>query len=242
MTDTKGSGASNRGDTIKLIIAALGLLLICLSGVGLIPVAILAIGLAISIKVGGSRAVRVTTRIVQLAGILLAIGLAIGAADQHFKAVAMAESLGPPPSANPAYKDVLEYTPVDSITDYAGERTSLYYRYLDEVRSYGDRVRELNQLELGRAMYIAGVLLSLLGTALLPWLWYRPVERQLHVFRALFAYRPRPRVKSPNIMAREALAGYSAADELAKWSRLRDEGVVTDQEYQNARAKILGTG
>ena len=35
------------------------------------------------------------------------------------------------------------------------------------------------------------------------------------------------------------MQSYSVADELSKWSKLRDEGVVSEQEFQDARNKIL---
>ena len=34
-------------------------------------------------------------------------------------------------------------------------------------------------------------------------------------------------------------AGMSTADELEKWARLRDTGVVTEEEFQTARAELL---
>jgi len=44
------------------------------------------------------------------------------------------------------------------------------------------------------------------------------------------------------IMKRKLLPGYSAADELHKWRRLRDDDTISEDEFQAARAEILGTG
>ena len=41
------------------------------------------------------------------------------------------------------------------------------------------------------------------------------------------------------IIKGENLRSYSVADELSKWAKLRDEGIVSDQEFQEARSKIL---
>lgn len=41
------------------------------------------------------------------------------------------------------------------------------------------------------------------------------------------------------IIKGENLRSYSVADELSKWAKLRDEGVVSEQEFQEARNKIL---
>lgn len=38
----------------------------------------------------------------------------------------------------------------------------------------------------------------------------------------------------------QGLKSYSVADELLKWSKLRDEGLVSEDEYHEARAKLLG--
>ena len=41
------------------------------------------------------------------------------------------------------------------------------------------------------------------------------------------------------IIKGENLRSYSVADELSKWAKLRDEGVISEQEFQEARNKIL---
>ncbi|VWX47974.1 SHOCT domain-containing protein [Novosphingobium sp. 9U] len=41
------------------------------------------------------------------------------------------------------------------------------------------------------------------------------------------------------IIGRSGLSSFSVADELAKWSKLRDEGVVTAAEFEEARARLL---
>lgn len=41
------------------------------------------------------------------------------------------------------------------------------------------------------------------------------------------------------IIKRERLTSYSVADELLKWAKLRDEGIVSNEEYHEARSKLL---
>lgn len=41
------------------------------------------------------------------------------------------------------------------------------------------------------------------------------------------------------IIKGENMRSYSVADELSKWAKLRDEGVVSEQEFKEARNKIL---
>ena len=42
------------------------------------------------------------------------------------------------------------------------------------------------------------------------------------------------------IIKTQSFKAFSVADELIKWSKLRDDGVVTVEEYELARAKLLG--
>ncbi|WP_347453071.1 SHOCT domain-containing protein [Acinetobacter thermotolerans] len=42
-----------------------------------------------------------------------------------------------------------------------------------------------------------------------------------------------------NIFKSENLKSYSVADELLKWKKLKDEGLVTNEEYEIMKKKIL---
>ena len=65
------------------------------------------------------------------------------------------------------------------------------------------------------------------------YLWMDPVSRKI-------SERPTPSAeKRTNILQREGLASYSVADELRKWKELRDEGAVTEDEYQAARTRLI---
>lgn len=48
------------------------------------------------------------------------------------------------------------------------------------------------------------------------------------------------RPRSLPVFKRESLNSFSVADELAKWAKLRDDGIVTEQEYVDARRALLG--
>ena len=70
-------------------------------------------------------------------------------------------------------------------------------------------------------------------------IWYKPIESLLQRKSADSSMPASRTGDGPSIMAREALAPYSTADELLKWKRLRDEGLVTDEEFSEARTKIM---
>lgn len=48
-----------------------------------------------------------------------------------------------------------------------------------------------------------------------------------------------PQSKGLSIMGRDGLSSYSTADEMIKWKKLFDEGVVSEEEYQDAVDKIM---
>ncbi|WP_051786595.1 SHOCT domain-containing protein [Endozoicomonas numazuensis] len=41
------------------------------------------------------------------------------------------------------------------------------------------------------------------------------------------------------IIRGEGLKNYSVADELIKWSKLKVDGVITDKQFEDAKAKLL---
>lgn len=51
---------------------------------------------------------------------------------------------------------------------------------------------------------------------------------------------PRPdEQKELNIIQREALKQFSVADELAKWAKLRDDGVISEADFVEAKSKLM---
>lgn len=50
-------------------------------------------------------------------------------------------------------------------------------------------------------------------------------------------WKPKAR---PGIVKMENFRSYSVADELAKWSKLRDQGVISAEEFEAAKKNLLG--
>jgi len=48
------------------------------------------------------------------------------------------------------------------------------------------------------------------------------------------------KLKKSKIIRTDNLKSYSVADELLKWTQLKDAGVVSEEEFQEARDKIMG--
>jgi len=93
---------------------------------------------------------------------------------------------------------------------------------------------------------LAGALLSGVYLLIVEHLWRIPLTRQLPGFHSsyrrlgdLFRRIKVPRSSTLSIMSRENLVPFSVADELKKWSKLRDEGVITEEQFLEARRRML---
>jgi hypothetical protein len=226
-------------DNIKLVVAGLGLFAICFTGVGIVPVGILVIGFAIALKGGDIKNVIVTTRFIQICGAAIGGGFLFAAAYQHIQTV---DAVGTNPSEISTFKDVSDPQPMAyNITDDEATR-QLRTSYLEAKNYYESSIYKRNRNITDRNIMAFIALIFIVLAYLLDLIWLKPITRSLDKFRTMFpTYKPKQRAKAPNIMAREALSGYSAADELIKWGKMRDDGLISDAEFQNARAKILGT-
>jgi hypothetical protein len=73
---------------------------------------------------------------------------------------------------------------------------------------------------------------------IIEFLWIGPFTRQLPIWRAARSHK-KVNTNSNRIIGRDSLTPYSIADELLKWSKLREDGLITENEYQEARMNLL---
>lgn len=99
------------------------------------------------------------------------------------------------------------------------------------------------------------LLIAPLVLALLLWgyirairtLFFAPLERRQEWVKqnGVFSSKPkRAKVEAKtasdlDIIQSEKLKQFSVADELSKWAKLRDDGIVSEAEFEEARAKLL---
>jgi hypothetical protein len=99
---------------------------------------------------------------------------------------------------------------------------------------YYEKIEKRNKLPTFSGIFLLSILI-------LNYLWLSPLTRRIvdmEKSSGVSTHRDR-KASSPAIIRREALASYSTADELRKWLDLRQQGAITEAEYQDARAKIL---
>ena len=73
---------------------------------------------------------------------------------------------------------------------------------------------------------------------IIEFIWIRPFTRQLPIWRAARSHKKTTATKA-RIIGRDSLTPYSIADELLKWNKLREDGLITEDEYQEARMNLL---
>ena len=162
------------------------------------------------------------------------------------------EALPPNPRADPAYAEI-EAQPLGWLTARNNPSTELERQYSEEVRYYESKAAEIQQAEYARSdrsntlQGVLAVFAIAFAVALLPWTkWFSSARRSAEIMtdhavslaaKGSEAWKDAT-APSP-VIGRHGLKSYSVADELLKWSKLRDEGVVTEAEYEEARVKLL---
>lgn len=90
----------------------------------------------------------------------------------------------------------------------------------------------------GQVIAIAVVLLLVLATAT-QFLYTNALNGHVEWVErnGLGWWKPKAR---PGIVKMENFRSYSVADELTKWSKLRDQGVISSEEFEAAKKNLLG--
>jgi hypothetical protein len=183
----KPQSQSSSLDNLLLLLAIIVFVGSCLGIVGIIPVFIIAAGAAQAFISGDIKHVKVTSRFVQIALVVVAL-LLVG------------------------WTVILQLKVGD------------LYEYHSDTRN--------------TCVILAGLVGSI--ALIIEFLWVRPFTRQLPVWRAArFRGQSKTTVKTNRIIRRDSLAPYSVADELLKWNKLREDGLISEDEYQEARANLL---
>ncbi len=89
-------------------------------------------------------------------------------------------------------------------------------------------------------IYLAFLAAVAVGVVLLNVLWLSPLRRNLG---RIANFVKNAMVRDPNtipkIMSRESLTSFSNAEELAKWSGLRRDNVISEEEFERIKSRLL---
>lgn len=198
-------------DNLLLLLAGLLFTGSCLLIVGIIPVLIMAVGAFLAIKSGDVKHVKVAARFIQIVVIVGAFVCGVNAAYNQLIADAATIAMEASSESYPTMPD----SPV--LAEW----------------TYTEAVEQKND-----SLIMIGVLFS--SALVIEFLWVQPLTRQFPAWRAARALRHlKASAEKGSIIKRDALAPYSVADELLKWNKLRQEGLVTEAQFEEARAKLL---
>jgi hypothetical protein len=156
------------------------------------------------------------------------------------------------PQSDPQYADIDKSAYNQLLTRFA-PKTSHESAYQAASQAYEQEVSFLSQkqeeaVETRKALFAgAGLVLITLFIISLPWRhWLRTFKKTTDTVvtettkAALVGVKALKSVQDNSpIVGRSGLSSYSIADELEKWSRRRAEGIVTEQEFEEARTKLL---
>lgn len=233
------SDFSSGVDNFKLLTMALLMVGACFSGVGLIPVLVLLFGLAAGLKGGNTANIKVTSRMLQIGALVSLVGLLIAAAYFYREATSIHQF--PDPYNDPKYAEYLNETPLQQAlrgdawhSDYNDFQTAL--------GKYQTSQQDFKERETYFLMSLGGTAALVFCILATEFLWVRPLDRRLHAVREAINSMSRRIPEKPKvgrIMGREALHPFSVADELRKWKQMFDDELITDEEYQAARQRLL---
>jgi len=72
-------------------------------------------------------------------------------------------------------------------------------------------------------------------------LFFRPLEEHKNwiIKNGIFSDEKNIKSDSTNIVGRDNLSSYSVADEMLKWNDLLEKGLISKEEFANAKAKLM---
>ena len=207
-------------DIFMLLLAFLIGIAVCVAAamatnaIGFLPALILLFGLIASMKTGNVSHLRIATKFISAIGwIFLSACIVLGMFMQFI-----------------AFK-----IPPDGWIDQS--------HFIVSIPILGMDYMHPDQVLQNRNLFSALAIFFLSGIAALRFLWLEPLERQFDGIRAFLLTLRFPalpsRSKKQSIVSRDALHPFSVADELAKWKALYDQGVIDDDEYRQARSRLL---
>jgi hypothetical protein len=220
-------------DNLLLFLAVLLFAGLFLTFVGTIPVLIMIVGAVLAFRSGDVKNMKVTARFVQvivILGALICGFITLSKQDDVEKAAPRMQAA----ESNMNW-EASTLQPFDFAQRYSPDEQAKIFR---ADREYDDARSSLHRSEDERNEFMAcaGGIGSV--ALIIEFLWIGPLTRQLPVWRAARSHKKTTATKA-RIIGRDSLTPYSIADELLKWNKLREDGLITEDEYQEARMNLL---
>jgi hypothetical protein len=235
----KTNAKSSSLDNLLLLLAVLLFAGLCVTLVGIIPVLIMAVGAIQAFRSGDVKNMKVTARFVQS---LVILGTWIFGFIGAYKQTDVDDAATRVQAANTAYAPHINegyMQPYEFSTKLTPAEQHEFTRVAQELWNANDYYRRSKE-ERNQFLAIAGGISSI--ALIIEFLWIRPFTRQLPAWQAARALKKtNAKTEKKRIIGRDSLAPYSVADELLKWGKLRQDGLINEDEYQEARKNLLGS-
>lgn len=226
-------------DHLLLFFAAIISVGICFTVVGILPIAIIVFGLILSLRSGEIAGVRITTRLIQILALGGLFYCALGLITAQIQTTELMANAPSDPDTMPKFAapEAIDFRAMAANTEADQIRRQ---EYSDSSIEYNDFVSAIDEIKVIKISFVTAVFALVFLSAFLQFLWLGPISRQLPNLRKFrLSSRNAPSKPFPTLMASKPISSFSVADELKKWSNLRDEGVITEQEFADARAELL---
>jgi hypothetical protein len=127
-----------------------------------------------------------------------------------------------------------------AITTFAYYDMNAYNYDKDYNRIYNESVKKETAMVAVATIVAVPIAVSLFSF-IFNSLFFRPLEEHKNwiIDNGLFSDDKDKKVDSTNIVGRDNLSSYSVADELLKWNDLLEKGLISKEEFTNAKAKLL---
>lgn len=130
--------------------------------------------------------------------------------------------------------------------------TAVYYDKNEREYSHYDKIKERSIYNYNKNINVETAMVAGTGLIVTPIavgffmfvfnsLFFRPLEEHQNWItkNGVFSDEKSPKNDSTNIVGRDNLSSYSVADEMLKWNSLLEKGLITKEEFDKAKTKLM---
>lgn len=124
---------------------------------------------------------------------------------------------------------------------YYSANTGYYHRDDMKIDGYEKKIITQSAMIAGVGIIVAtpiavGFLMFIFNS-----LFFRPLEEHKNwiIKNGIFSDEKNVKSDSTNIVGRDNLSSYSVADEMLKWNDLLEKGLISKEEFENAKNKLM---
>lgn len=124
---------------------------------------------------------------------------------------------------------------------YYNENTAYWHRDDMKIPGYEKKIITQSSMIAGGGLLVATPIAVGFFMFIFNSLFFRPLEEHKNwiIKNGVFSDEKNIKSDSTNIVGRDNLSSYSVADEMLKWNDLLEKGLISKEEFANAKAKLM---